>query len=171
MQCQICNKNGATIHLTEITDGVRTEMHICEQCAQEQGIAVKSHIPINELLSSLLAVQPTDDELSGSSEQNAACPNCGFTLDQFRKEGVLGCPNDYEVFEKSLRPLIEKAHNNKIAHCGKLPSKTSANAKKQIELLNLRRKLEAAVQSEDYELAAELRDKISGKLKTKNAKP
>jgi len=95
MQCQICNKNDATIHLTEIADGVRTEMHICERCAAEQDIAVKSHIPINELLSSLLAVQPSDDELSGPSEQKLACPNCGFTLDQFRKEGVLGCPHDY----------------------------------------------------------------------------
>ncbi len=160
MLCQICNNQDATIHLTEITDGVRSEMHICEQCAAEQGIAVKSHIPINELLSSLLAVQPSDDELSDPSEQQAACPICGFTLDQFRKEGVLGCPNDYEVFEKSLRPLVEKAHNGQTAHCGKLPSRTSLDTKKQIELLGLRRQLEAAVQNEDYELAAKLRDKI-----------
>ena len=160
MLCQICNNQDATIHLTEITDGARSEMHICEQCAAEQGIAVKSHIPINELLSSLLAVQPSDEELSDPSEQQAACPICGFTLDQFRKEGVLGCPNDYEVFEKSLRPLVEKAHNGKTAHCGKLPSRTSLDTKKQIELLDLRRQLEAAVQNEDYELAAKLRDKI-----------
>jgi len=161
MQCQICNNKDATIHLTEITDGVRSEMHVCEQCAAEQGIAIKSHIPINELLSSLLAVQPTDDELSDPSEQQAACPTCGFTLDQFRKEGVLGCPNDYEVFAKSLQPLIEKAHNGRIDHCGKLPSRTPADAKKQIKLLDLRRRLEEAVQNEDYELAAKLRDKIS----------
>ena len=161
MQCQICNNKDATIHLTEITDGVRSEMHICEQCAAEQGIAIKSHIPINELLSSLLAVQPTDDELSDPSEQQATCPTCGFTLDQFRKEGVLGCPNDYEVFAKSLQPLIEKAHNGRIDHCGKLPSRTPADAKKQIKLLDLRRQLEEAVQNEDYELAAKLRDKIS----------
>jgi protein arginine kinase activator len=160
MQCQICHENDATIHLTEIADGVRTEMHVCEHCAAEQDIAVKSHIPINELLSSLLAVQPTDDELSGPSEQKLACSNCGFTLAQFRKEGVLGCPNDYEVFEKSLRPLIEKAHNGKTAHCGKIPSKTPKDTKKQMKLLNLRQQLDAAVQSEDYELAAELRDKI-----------
>ncbi|MHC4557352.1 MAG: UvrB/UvrC motif-containing protein [Planctomycetota bacterium] len=160
MQCQICHENDATIHLTEIVDGVRTEMHVCEHCAAEQDIAVKSHIPINELLSSLLAVQPTDDELSGPSEQKLACSNCGFTLAQFRKEGVLGCPHDYEVFEKSLRPLIEKAHNGQTAHCGKIPSKTPKDTKKQMELLNLRQQLEAAVQSEDYELAAELRDKI-----------
>ena len=161
MQCQICNNKDATIHLTEITDGARSEMHICEQCAAEQGIAVKSHIPINELLSSLLAAQPADDELSDPTEQEAACPICGFTLDHFRKEGVLGCPNDYDVFAKSLQPLIERAHCGKIAHSGKLPSRTSLDTKKQVRLLNLRRQLDAAVQNEDYELAAKLRDKIS----------
>ncbi len=160
MQCQICNKNDATIHLTEITDGVRSEMHICEHCAQEQGIMVKSQIPINELLSSLLAVQPTDDELFGPSEKEVSCPYCGFTLEQFRKEAVLGCPYDYEIFEKSLPLLIEKAHNGKTTHCGKVPSKTPKDSRKQIELLNLRQQLDTAVKSEDYELAAKLRDKI-----------
>jgi len=160
MLCQICNKNDATIHLTEITDGERTEMHICEQCAIEQDIAVKSHIPINELLSNLLAVQPSDDELFGPSEQKLACPNCGFTLTQFRKEGALGCPRDYEVFEKTLLALIEKAHDGKTTHCGKIPLKTPRDTKKQMEMLNLRQQLEAAVISEDYELAAQLRDKI-----------
>ena len=168
MQCQICDKNNATIHLTEITDGTRTEMHICEHCAAEQGIAVKSQIPINELLSSLLAVQPEDDELSGPSESAPGkCPNCGFTLDQFRKEGLLGCPHDYEIFEKSLRPLIEKAHNGKTTHCGKLPSKTPQDTKKQIKILSLRQQLETAVQNEDYELATKLRDKINKSEKKK----
>jgi protein arginine kinase activator len=136
-------------------------MHICEHCAAEQDIAVKSHIPINELLSGLLAVQPSDEELAGTAaDQQTACPNCGFTLAQFRKEGVLGCPYDYEFFEKSLLPLIEKAHDGKTTHCGKLPTKTPKNTKDEIHLLNLRQRLEEAVKSEDYELAAELRDKI-----------
>jgi protein arginine kinase activator len=162
MQCQICTKNDATIHLTEIADGVRVEMHICESCAQEQGIAVKSQIPLNELLSSLLAVQPSDEELFGPVDKGASisCPHCGFTLEQFRKDAVLGCPYDYEIFEKPLRRLIEKAHNGKSTHCGKVPSKTSTGAKKQIKLIILRQQLEAAVQNEDYELAAQLRDKI-----------
>jgi protein arginine kinase activator len=160
MQCQSCHKNEATIHLTEITNGVRTEMHLCEHCAQEEGIAVKSQISLNELLSSLLAAQPADNELFGDSKQKSSCPHCGFTLDQFRKEPVLGCPYDYEVFEKSLLPLIEKAHDGKTHHRGKLPSKTPADTKKQIELMRLRRQLEAAVNNEDYETAAELRDKI-----------
>ena len=161
MHCQICQKNEATIHLTEITDGLRSEMHLCEHCAQEEGIAVKSHLPINELLANLLATQPSDNELLGDSKQKIACPHCGFTLDQFAKEAVLGCPYDYEVFEKSLLPLIEKAHNGKTTHCGKVPSKTPEDTKKQTLLYTLRKQLEVAVQNEDYELAAELRDKIN----------
>ena len=161
MQCQICNEYEATIHLTEITEGSRTEMHICERCATEQGIAIKSQIPINELLSSLLAVQPSDDELADPSAKELSCPNCGFTMEQFRKEGVLGCPGDYDVFEKSLAPLIEKAHDGKSVHKGKIPTHEPQDTRDQLELLDLRRQLDEAVQNEDYELAARLRDKIN----------
>ncbi|MFA5239677.1 MAG: UvrB/UvrC motif-containing protein [Phycisphaerae bacterium] len=161
MQCQICQKKEATIHLTEITDGQRSEMHLCEHCAQEEGIAVKSQLSINELLSGLLATQPADDDLLGDPEQELSCPHCGITLTQFTKEATLGCPYDYEVFEKSLQPLIEKAHNGKTVHRGKVPSKTPKDTKKQIELTSLRQQLDSAVQSEDYELAAKLRDEIN----------
>jgi protein arginine kinase activator len=160
MQCEICQKNEATIHLTEIVEGVRTEMHFCEQCAQEQGVAVKSHIPINELLSSLLASQGTDEDIFGDTEKGLSCPHCGFTLESYRKEGLLGCPYDYEVFEKVLLPLIKKAHDGKATHCGKVPAKTPIDTKKQIELSGLRQQLDTAVQNEDYETAAKLRDKI-----------
>jgi protein arginine kinase activator len=167
MQCQICQKKEATIHLTEITDGVRSEMHLCEQCAQEEGIAVKSQLSINELLSGLLATQPSDDELFGDTEQEVSCPHCGFTLSQFTKEAVLGCPHDYEVFEKALLPLIQKAHDGKTVHRGKIPSKIPKDTKEQIKLTTMRQQLEAAVQSEDYELAAKLRDEIN-QLEEKN---
>ena len=168
MQCQICKKEQATIHLTEISDGQRTELHVCEQCALEQGIAVKSQMPINELLSNLLSAQPSDDEMLAVSGQELSCPNCGFTLDKFRKEAVLGCPNDYEVFEKALLPLIKKAHDGKTSHCGKVPSKAPKTVKKQIEITSLQQQLDAAVKTEDYETAAELRDKINQR-KTKDS--
>jgi protein arginine kinase activator len=161
MQCQVCQKREATIHLTEINDGVRSEMHLCEKCAQEEGIAVKSQLSINELLSGLLATQPADDELFGGSEGEPACPHCGFTLSQFTKEAVLGCPYDYDVFEKALLPLIERAQDGKTSHRGKVPSKIPQDTKKQIKLTALRQQLDAAVQSEDYEQAAKLRDEIS----------
>lgn len=161
MRCEICQNREATIHLTEITDGVRSEMHLCENCAHEQGIAVKSHIPINELLSSLLSVQPSDDEVSGFSQQETPCPHCGFTLEQFREKALLGCPYDYDIFAKSLLPLIKKAHDGRTSHCGKVPSKVPKDSRKQIKLADLRRRLDQAVQNEDYERAAKLRDKIA----------
>ena len=161
MQCQICKDNEATIHLTEINDGVRTEMHICQNCALKEGITIKSQIPLNELLSNLLAVQPSDEEIFGSDEKGKVCPYCGITFEQFRKQAVLGCPYDYEFFEKSLSPLIKNAHHGHGIHCGKIPSKVSTDDKKEIELLNLKHQLEAAVAKENYELAAQLRDKIS----------
>jgi protein arginine kinase activator len=136
-------------------------MHLCERCAQEEGIAVKSQLSINELLSGLLATQPSDDELFGDTEQEHTCPHCGFTLSQFTKEAVLGCPYDYEVFEKSLMPLIEKAHDGKTVHRGKVPSKTPKDTKKQIKLAAMRQQLDTAVKSEDYEQAAKLRDEIN----------
>jgi protein arginine kinase activator len=161
MYCQICKKKEATIHLTEINDGVRSEMHLCEYCAQQEGVALKGQLSINELLTNLLATQPSDEEIFGPSERTGACSNCGFTLDQFAKEPLLGCPYDYETFEKALLPLIEKAHDGKTAHCGKVPAKTSPDLKLQMELMTLRQKLDEAVRNENYELAAQLRDKIN----------
>jgi protein arginine kinase activator len=162
MQCEICQSREATIHLTEITEGVRTEMHLCEQCAQEQGVGVKSYIPLNELLSNLLSVGPKEQEPAGFGESDLVCPHCGWTLDKFRDKAVLGCPYDYEVFEKQLMPLIKKAHDGSIAHCGKIPSRAPKDSKRQIEIAQIRRQLDDAVRNEDYELAARLRDKLTG---------
>ncbi|TFG45165.1 MAG: hypothetical protein E4H40_08595, partial [Candidatus Brocadiia bacterium] len=135
--------------------------HICELCAAQEGIAIKSQIPINELLSSLLGAQPNDEDVFGEAENQQKCPRCGFTLEKFRKEAVLGCPDDYELFEESLSLLIEKAQNGKTSHCGKVPSKAPKETMNRIELMNLREQLEAAVRAEDYETAAKLRDQIN----------
>ncbi len=162
MQCQSCKEHTATIHLTEINNGQRFETHLCELCAQKQGLAIKNQIPLNELLSTLLAVQAEseDDPELDAVSADTACPACGITLKQFTKKSVLGCPHDYEVFEKQLRPIIRRAHNGNTTHCGKVPSKASASTKNNIELIKLQRQLDAVVQEENYEAAAKLRDKI-----------
>lgn len=160
MQCQICHKKTATIHLTEISNGVRTEVHFCEMCAVQQGVSAAGQISVNELLSNLLASQPTDEELTGRST-DVMCPNCGMTLQKFQKQGVLGCPNDYVVFEKALLPLIEKAHSGKTHHCGKIPSRIPTETKQKIETSSLKEQLQAAIQREDYEAAAKLHEKIN----------
>ena len=165
MQCQHCKQYSATIHLTEITDGQRQETHLCEKCAQAQGVAIKNQIPLDELLTSLLAAQsqPESVQTSASSdlhEDDTQCPSCGMSVSEFKKQGVLGCPTDYEVLDEELTPLIEKTQDGKTEHCGKVPAKEPADSKKHIELANLTKQLEQAVAQEQYELAAELRDKI-----------
>ncbi len=163
MQCQCCKNHTATIHLTEISNGQRLETHLCESCAQKQGLAVKNQIPLNELLSTLLAVQPDLKKQLGETEGSAVdtpCPSCGMTLRRFQKEVVLGCPYDYEFFEKSLDPIIEKSQGGNTVHCGKVPSKLPSNSKKQIDIVKLEKQLESAVKNEDYETAAKLRDRI-----------
>ena len=161
MQCEVCQSREATIHLTEITEGVRTEMHLCEQCAQEQGVGVKSYIPLNELLSNLLAVGPKEEESSKGEADELVCPHCGWTLEKFRENAVLGCPYDYEVFEPRLLPLIKKAHDGATAHCGKIPKRMPQDSKRQIEIAQLQRQLDEALRCENYEQAAKLRDKLT----------
>ena len=161
MQCQNCSEHTATIHLTEITNGQRMETHLCEECAQKQGLAVKSQIPLNELLSTLLAVQsgaPSGPVIDTGTDK--ACPRCGMTLQQFQKTSLLGCPNDYDIFEKQLLLVIEKAHNGNVAHLGKIPSRSPHDTKSHIELMDLQRQLDAAIKNEKYETAAKLRDQI-----------
>ena len=163
MICQACKERTATIHLTEITNGQRAETHLCQECAHQQGLAVKAQIPLNELLSTLLSVQPqnADAEQTGQAENpNTACPDCGMTLKRFAKESLLGCPNDYKVFEEQLLPLVERSHSGKSRHCGKVPNHVPDEAKKDIILRQLQRQLEDAIKNEDYEKAAQLRDEI-----------
>lgn len=163
MQCQKCNEHTATIHLTEIVDGARSEKHLCQNCAEQEGITAKSQITLNELLSSLLASQADAGELSEANMQ-LKCPYCGITLEEFRKEAALGCPNDYEIFNKVLAPVIEKTHNGNLKHIGKAPAGAAATGGEQNKLLKLRKNLDEAIKKEDYETAAKLRDEIE-KLK------
>lgn len=160
MQCQKCKKNEATVHLTEIHEGQRTEMHLCQLCAEEQGIAIKTNMPISELLSGLLASEPSEEEMQDPFSGVASCSNCGFTMEQLRKESVLGCPDDYDALEDDLLPLIKKAHGGNSVHSGKVPKHAEDHKKNEVEIMALKKELDHAVLIEDYESAAKLRDRI-----------
>jgi protein arginine kinase activator len=158
MKCDNCNKT-ATVHLTEIKGGKKIEKHLCEQCAaQNEGLPVKSHMPINELLTNFVMAHSGLQKETGSG-----CENCGITWAEFRQNGLLGCANDYSVFEKDLTPLLQRAHDNATHHLGKVPARrggTGVPVKRQVDLSRLRKDLQRAVEAEDYERAAKLRDQI-----------
>jgi protein arginine kinase activator len=158
MKCDNCNKT-ATVHLTEIKSGKKIEKHLCEQCAaQNEGLPVKSHMPINELLTNFVMAH------SGmQKEQTLACEHCGVTWTEFRQNGLLGCAHDYTMFERELTPLLKRAHEDQTHHVGKVPTRrggTGVPVKRQVDLTKLRRELQKAVEAEDYERAAKLRDQI-----------
>jgi len=163
MLCQFCKEHAATIHLTEIHHGQRSEIHVCEQCARQQGIIVKSQVPVNELLSTLLAAQgaeSTDSETADGPVEPAACPFCGTTLKTFSEQRLLGCPHDYEHFGQPLRMLIARSQAGHTHHCGKVPSRAPRAMRQHMEAVRLRHRLEEAVRAEDYEAAARIRDEL-----------
>ena len=93
---------------------------------------------------------------------NLKCPECGLTLVEFRTQGLLGCPNDYDVFGEPLATVISKAQNSKAHHTGKAPGQRLVVADpKQQEKLKLQRELREAVDTEDYRRAARLRDQLA----------
>ncbi len=158
MKCDNCNKP-ATVHLTEIRNGKKIEKHLCEQCAAaSEGIPAKGHTPINELLTNFVMAH------SGlQKEMGTACEHCGITWAEFRQNGLLGCANDYTVFERDLTPLLQRAHEGATHHVGKVPARrggTGVPMKRQVDLTRLRKELQRAVEGEDYERAAKLRDQI-----------
>ena len=158
MKCDQCNKP-ATVHLTEIRNGKKLEKHLCEQCAAKlEGLQGKGHTPINELLTNFVLAH------SGTPrEQAAACEQCSMTWADFRQNGLLGCAADYDVFERDLTPLIQRAHEGASQHAGKVPSRSGISQivrKRAVDLSKLRKELQRAVESEDYERAAALRDQI-----------
>ncbi|MGD0785797.1 MAG: UvrB/UvrC motif-containing protein [Sedimentisphaerales bacterium] len=164
MQCEICKARTATVHLTEIVDGQRTESHLCQNCAQKEGVTIKNQLSLNELLSSLIAAHQQTDENTGSEKSSRACPDCGITMEQFRKQALLGCPKDYEVFENDLHEIIEKTQDNNTTHKGKVPVQThispTSKLEEQSKMEDLKKQLSEAVEKEDYELAAKIRDQL-----------
>lgn len=165
MLCDICGKKEATVHLTEIVNDQVSKLNLCEECARDKGAEMEEHFGLSELLAGLTdmgtAVEP---EVAISIK----CPNCGMTYQNFRKLGRLGCSECYEAFKKELSPLLKRIHGSD-RHVGKVPLRGGKTIRDTRTLQDLKMQLEKAIQMEEFEEAAKLRDKIR-ELENKNAK-
>ncbi|MCI0433025.1 MAG: UvrB/UvrC motif-containing protein [Gemmatimonadetes bacterium] len=155
MLCDHCQQNEAIIHLTQIVDNQMTTKHLCEACAADKGLQPGTgavNVPLTDFLSQV-GKQTPDPTI-------APCPFCGLKLDEFRKAGRLGCSHCWVSFEPNLRGLVRRLHGG-TQHVGKvyLPPNPSRDQQRE-RLAGLRRKLSRAVESEDFERAAEIRDLI-----------
>lgn len=157
--CERCKKAQATFHLTNIgRDGAKVERHLCDSCATEEGLlhSPKTTIDLNELLENFIA----GGKGAAAELSNVVCDECGLSYIEFRNQGLLGCPNDYTVFKEQLARLLERTHGGADMHTGKTPKSVGVIPKPHVDIRRLKRQLEDAVAAEDYERAAELRDKI-----------
>jgi protein arginine kinase activator len=148
--------------LTNIVNGHKREVHLCEACAQKQQILKHQELNLSAIVQAVLGqhIPPLTDELA-----RLTCPACGIKYMEFKAEGRLGCPHDYEVFHAALEPLLERIHRGR-RHVGKIPRHAVANAARQTEMVQLRQELRRAVEAEAYEEAARLRDLLRQKETT-----
>jgi protein arginine kinase activator len=162
-KCMRCSKP-ATLHITEIQMGQAQVVHLCETCAQKYLSSVEvGGVP----------AMPDDDEAENEAEAELAaeeaeeaeeapsptCSGCGITFKQFRSVGRMGCSRCYSSFHDELVPLLESIHQE-TQHVGKCPPQTSESTLRHHELIRLRGELKTAVDKENYEEAARLRDRI-----------
>ena len=161
MKCQDCT-NSATVHVTDIVSGQKREIHLCQGCAEKREILKHQELNLSAILQSVIGqhVGPLTDELA-----RLTCPSCGIKYMEFKAEGRLGCPQDYEVFRVALAPLLQRIHRS-LRHVGKIPVHAVRNAALQTELMEIRQQLRRAVDTEAYEEAARLRDLIRQKEST-----
>ena len=159
MKCDNCGSADAVIHLTQIVDNEMTVCHLCEKCAAAKGLETEEEAA-SFPLTDFLAQMGQGDEPQESEEGRGRCTFCGLTFSDFRETGRLGCPHCYSTFESHLNGLLRRIHGG-TQHVGKVylpPDPSSTERDKRLE--GLQRRLERAVAAEDFERAAELRDKI-----------
>ncbi|MDH3298047.1 MAG: UvrB/UvrC motif-containing protein [Gemmatimonadota bacterium] len=154
MECQECGLRAAKLQVTAIIDGQMRTLELCSECAAKRGAAGMPPVPLADFLAQL------GPESAGSGGSGDPCPFCGITEHEFRQTGRLGCSQCYAHFEPQLRGLLRRLHGSP-QHVGKLYMSAGSEAGDRVARLSaMRRRLTRAVETEDFELAAELRDRI-----------
>ncbi len=153
--CDRC-ENPATVHLTEIKGGKKTERHLCEKCARALHVPQAS----KELAKLLKSFGPAEALSQSKLRSDRTCPECGMTFAEFRQHGRFGCPKDYEIFGEEVERLLKRIHGQD-RYTGLAPDgQRIVNGELMDELAQTREALRHAIESEDYEEAARLRDVI-----------
>ena len=161
-ECQNCAKP-KVIHLTQIIEGKVKQLDLCESCPNSKKISN----PVGfDLLGDLLPAE-TKPEKNLEKLSELRCPNCGCIAAEFKKSGRLGCPDCYAIFFHVLQPVLRDMHRG-TRHKGKWPKNAGNRLELRDEINRLQREIMEAVERENFEQAALIRDKIKD-LKTKSS--
>ncbi|MCX6886853.1 MAG: UvrB/UvrC motif-containing protein [Verrucomicrobiota bacterium] len=156
MLCCVCKDKQATVHLTQITGDKMQKVDLCEECAKTKGVNDATGFSLADLLLGLGASQEIE-QAGGGGE--LTCKRCGFTQADFKKTGRLGCSDCYQTFSEALGGLLKTMHKG-TRHTGKVPESLRQNRDMADRLKLLQKKLAKAIETEDFEQAAVLRDEI-----------
>jgi protein arginine kinase activator len=156
MLCCICKEKEATVHLTQIAGDKVQKVDLCEECAKQKGVNDPAGFSLADLLLGLGASQEIEQSAAGGTVK---CPKCGFTQADFKKSGRLGCAQCYTTFSEGLEGLLRTLHKGP-RHAGKVPRALCQTRDLSDRLKLLQKNLAQAVQEEDFEQAARLRDEI-----------
>ncbi len=165
MLCEKCKIREANIQYSEYKGGVHTEHHYCAYCAkdmEEYSYMFEGDFPLAKLLSGILGEIERNSRSEGA--RSIVCPNCNTAYDEFVKDSKFGCKECYEVFGLLIADNIKQLQGSDV-HKGKKPKYMNAKSRvvhieSSSEIDELRRRLSLAIEAEEYELAAEYRDKI-----------
>lgn len=168
MLCQECKKNEAEVFLKLAVNNKVTEMHLCSRCAERKGAGLHGFeigpMNISEMLGNMSGYFK---EFLPAEKKTLRCQACGLKYHEFKEAGLLGCPHCYTSFEPQLKELLARIHGN-YQHCGKKhsgtpaarPKHAAAHSKPEVSVAELKEQLKKAVEREDFEEAAALRDRI-----------
>ncbi|MDD4334601.1 MAG: UvrB/UvrC motif-containing protein [Desulfotomaculaceae bacterium] len=162
MFCEKCNQRPATVHIAEIINGQKQETHLCEICAKEikiHGFGFFPQMNLNKFMAGLLNGDFNGSSYNQTGATGKVCEKCGVSEEQFANKGLLGCGECYPYFEEKMLPLLRRIHGN-MRHVGKIPERKGGRARLVKEIEIAKRQLKEAVDHEEFELAAQLRDNI-----------
>lgn len=150
MKCQSCGKREATVKYYENINGTKKELHLCSECANKLGV-----MEFPDIFSPMFVSMPdyTYDEV-------IKCGKCGYTLDEYTKTGLFGCPECYNTFNENLDELFLKIHGKNRHVKDKVTKQQENKMDKSTEIEKLKEILNKLVEEEKYEQAAVIRDKI-----------
>jgi protein arginine kinase activator len=165
MLCDMCKENPATVHFVKVVNGTKQELNICEKCASksQQGFGMGADIKMDAPFTFQNILSGLVDYINKSSQNvrtmEASCPKCGMSYSEFKQSGLMGCSQCYESFGPAILPVIKRVQGN-VEHIGKIPLKAGKEIMGKKRLSELKEQLQRAILGEEYEKAAEIRDKI-----------
>lgn len=161
MKCQICKGKNANIIFTKIINNEKVTLNICADCAREKGLTVKLTSEENPQSEPLHAPDTLNFGMHDKTNfSEITCLQCGLTFAEFKKSGFFGCDHCNEAFGHHIEDLLKRIHGASV-HEGKTPLNISDDIELKKHLQSLRLRLQRCIESEEYERAAELRDKIA----------